>query len=311
MVSHASRRVLVAGGVGIDTIVRVPSLPLAMADSIHVPAVMDYVAHTGNGVALGLQALGHRPILTDFVGNDPQADLIHARYRERGLAFDYLVHDSGTRRSVNLVSPDGRRLSLYDGRHPDDLRMPRDFYLPRMREAEHVHLSIVPWARYLFDDARSLGLPVSTDLHDWDGRSPYHVDFAYRSDIVFFSSAALGEEAFDAMHGIMNNGRARVVVATAGAGGAYALQRGDTTIHHTPATDLGLPVVDSNGAGDAFSSAFLHAWFGGAPLETCMRAAAIGGAYACAHPGTAERSLTLTELNRYLGWEEENAGNED
>ena len=301
MVNPVARRVRVGGGVGIDTIVRVPSLPLAMADSIHVPAVQDYVAHTGNGVALGLQALGHRPVLMDFVGNDPQADLIHARYRERGLAFDYLVHDSGTRRSVNLVSPDGRRLSLYDGRHPDDLRMPRHFYLPRMREAEHVHVSIVPWARYLFDDAESLGIPVSTDLHDWDGRSPFHVGFAHRSDIVFLSSAALGEDVFAAMRGIADNGRARLVIATAGAGGAYALQRGDTTIHHTPAAHLGLPVVDSNGAGDAFSSAFLHAWFAGAPLDTCMRAAAIGGAYACAHAGTAERSLTSMELNRYLG----------
>lgn len=60
MVSAGGRRVLVAGGVGIDTIVRVPSLPLAIADSIHVPAVMDYVAHTGNGVALGSRAARSR-----------------------------------------------------------------------------------------------------------------------------------------------------------------------------------------------------------------------------------------------------------
>ncbi len=41
MVRAHPRRVLVAGGVGIDTIVHVPSLPLAMADSIHVPQVVD------------------------------------------------------------------------------------------------------------------------------------------------------------------------------------------------------------------------------------------------------------------------------
>lgn len=111
MVGTQGRRVLVAGSVGIDTIVHVPALPLAMADSIHVRAVRDYVAHTGNGVALGLLALGHRPVLIDFVGRDPQAELIHARYRGRTLEFNYLVHESGTWRSVNLVAPDGRRLS--------------------------------------------------------------------------------------------------------------------------------------------------------------------------------------------------------
>ena len=291
---------LVAGGVGIDTIVRVPSLPLAMADSIHVPPVIDYVAHTGNGVALGLLALGHRPLLLDYIGEDPQAELVLARYRERGLEFDYLVHESGTRRSVNLVGPDGRRLSLYDGRHPDTLRMPRAFYLPRMREAEHVHLSIVPWARELFDDAQALGLPVSTDLHDWDGRNPYYHDFAWRSDLVFLSSAVLGEGVFEVMRAILREGRAQVVVATAGAQGSYALERGSIEVRHTAAARLDLPVVDSNGAGDAFSSAFLHAWCAGQPTDACMRAGAVSGAFACAFHGTAERSLTQAELARYL-----------
>ncbi len=299
MVSASSRRVLVAGGVGIDTIVRVPSLPLAQRDSIHVPPVADYVAHTGNGVALGLLALGHRPLLIDFIGEDPQAELVHARYRERGMDFDYLVHPSGTRRSVNLVEPGGRRLSLYDGRHPDTLRMPRDFYLPRLRGAEHVHLSIMPWAAELFDDAAALGLPVSTDLHDWDGENPYYHPFAWRSDLVFLSAAALGEGVFDAMRAILGAGRAQVVVATDGAAGSYALARDDGTIRHTPCAHPGGPVVDSNGAGDAFSSAFLHAWFEGAPLDVCMRTGAIGGAFACRFHGTAERSLGLEELARY------------
>jgi sugar/nucleoside kinase (ribokinase family) len=299
VVSPAAKRVLVAGGVGIDTIVHVPALPLAMLDSIHVPPVTDYVAHTGNGVALGLQALGHRPLLIDFIGADPQAKLIHARYRERDLAFDYLLHDSGTRRSVNLVAPDGRRLSLYDGRHPIDLRMPRDFYLPRLREAEHVHLSIVPWARELYDDALALGLPVSTDLHDWDGSNPYYHDFARRSDLVFLSAAVLGDGVFEAMRAILREGRARVVVATGGANGSWSLERGGETVWHTACARLGLPVVDSNGAGDAFASSFLHAWFEGLPLDECMRTGAIGGAFACAWHGTAERSLTPDELARY------------
>jgi sugar/nucleoside kinase (ribokinase family) len=296
MVSVSRRRVLVAGGVGIDTIVRVPSLPLAAADSIHVPAVVDYVAHTGNGVALGLLALGHRPVLVDFIGKDPQAELILARYRERGLEFDYLVHESGTRRSVNLVEPGGRRLSLYDGRHPDTLRMPREFYLPHMRQAEHVHLSIVPWASDLYDDAQALGLPVSTDLHDWDGRNPYYHPFAYRSDMVFLSAAVLGDGVFETMRAIMREGRARVVVATAGAGGSYSIVRGEETIRHTACARLDAPAVDSNGAGDAFSSAFLHAWFEGGSVEACMQTRAISGAFACQFHGTAERCLSLDEL---------------
>ena len=178
--------------------------------------------------------------------------------------------------------------------------MPRAFYLPRMREAEHVHLSIVPWTRELFDDAQALGLPVSTDLHDWDGRTPYYHDFAWRSDLVFLSSAVLGEGVFEVMRAILREGRAQVVVATAGAQGSYALERGSIEVRHTAAARLDLPVVDSNGAGDAFSSAFLHAWCAGQPIDACMRAGAVSGAFACAFHGTAERSLTQAELALYL-----------
>lgn len=292
--------VLVVGGVGIDTIVRVPALPLAQADSIHVGPVRDYVAHTGNGVALGLHALGHHARLIDFIGADPQAELILARYRERGLDFRYLVHDSGTRRSVNLVDPGGRRLSLYDGRHPDDLAMPRDFYLPHLRQARHVHLTIMPWARALYDDAQALGLKVSTDLHDWDGERAYYHDFARRSDLVFLSTAALQGRHEQVMRQILREGRAEAVVAMAGGQGAFLLTRADQQLRHTSCADLRRPIVDSNGAGDAFVAGFLHGYFEGRAPHACMQLGAICGAYACSVHGTAEQSPGLETLAQYV-----------
>lgn len=290
---------LVVGGVGVDTIVHVPALPLAMADSIAVGPVRDYVAHTGNGVALAALALGHKVRLIDFIGADRQAELILARYQERQLDFSYLVHPSGTRRSVNLVDPGGRRLSLYDGRHPDSLRMPSEFYLPFLRPARHVHLSIMPWARELYDDAQALGTPVSTDLHDWDGRNSYYHDFAYRSDLVFLSTAALAGRHAEVMRDILANGHAQAVIAMAGDQGAYLMARADGELQHIGCADLGRKIVDSNGAGDAFVAAFLDGYFAQRPLAECMRAGAISGAFACSIDGTAEQFLTRDELAQY------------
>ena len=291
---------VVFGGVGIDTIVRVPALPLPMADSIHVPAVRDFVAHTGNGVALGSHALGRVTKLADFIGDDPQAALIHARYRERGLDFTYLIHESGTRRSVNLVDAAGRRLSLYDGRHPDQLRMPREVYLPLLERTRHAHFSIVPWARDLYDDAHALGVTVSTDLHDYDGVNPYYDDFALRSDVVFMSTAAMGKRFEDVMRRILTNGRAEVVVATSGDQGSYCMTRAQQMLVHEPCARLGAPIIDSNGAGDAFSSAFLAGYSENLPLAQCMRMGAIAGEYACGFDGTAESFLNRTQMDRLL-----------
>lgn len=291
---------VVFGGVGIDTIVRVPALPLAMADSIHVPAVRDYVAHTGNGVALASHALGRATRLVDFIGDDPQAELIHARYRERGLAFDYLIHASGTRRSVNLVDPDGRRVSLYDGRHPDQLRMERAYYLPLLERATHAHFSIMPWAAHLYDDAQALGVRVSTDLHDWDGKKPYYHPFAYRSDIVFMSTAAMGGRHEEVMREIFARGRAQIVVATAGATGSYFMTRDEQVSRHVRVAGMGRPVIDSNGAGDAFAAAFLAGYAQERPIMECMHMGAIAGEFACSMEGTAEGFLTREQLRELM-----------
>ncbi|NYI04181.1 carbohydrate kinase family protein [Allostreptomyces psammosilenae] len=290
--------VLVVGGTGVDTIVRVDTLPLPFQDSIGVPPIQDYVAHTGNGVALGMLTLGLRTKFIDFLGDDPQGEQILAAYARRGLDFSHLPAPAGTPRAVNLVDAEGRRLSLYDGRHPADLLMPRDFYLPFLQRARHVHLSIINHTRALWDDIERLGVSTSTDLHDWDGRNPYHLQWALRADVVFLSASALrggadGDRHEEAMRAILTEGRARVVVATAGAEGCFVLTREeleerDGAVRHFPAVPPApdRPVVDSNGAGDAFVCGFLTSFLAGRPVPECVLAGSVSGAFACGSAGT-------------------------
>ena len=288
--------ILVVGGAGIDTIVRVPDLHLPAVDSLHVPPILDYVAHTGNGVAQGCHALGLRCKFIDFIGDDAQGAAILQRYKDIKLDFSHLVEPSGTRRSVNLLDPQGRRLSLYDGRHAEDLRMPQNFYLPYLGPARHAHFSIMAWVAHLYDDALASGTTVSTDLHDWDGVNPHHRMFALRSDLVFLSTAALGDRRDGVMRDIIAEGRAQAVIAMAGGAGAYLLERGKDDVRHFPCAELGLPVLDTNGAGDSFVAAFLQAWLAKETLDTAMRHGAIAGAFACAHHGTHERFVSKTEM---------------
>ncbi|MDH6123378.1 hypothetical protein [Kitasatospora sp. GP82] len=88
--------ILVVGGAGVDTVLRVERLEIPDADSVGVAPVRDYVAHTGNGVALGCHHLGLRTRFIDFLGEDPQAELILAEYARHGLAFSHLVSPAGT-----------------------------------------------------------------------------------------------------------------------------------------------------------------------------------------------------------------------
>jgi sugar/nucleoside kinase (ribokinase family) len=306
--------VLVVGGAGVDTIVRVPELPLPVnpatggsgarhPDSIGVEPITEYVAHTGTGVALGCHALGLATTFVDYIGDDHAGELIRRRYAAVGLDFRWLTSPAGTRRAVNLVAPSGERLSLYDGRDTEDLRMPRSHYVSLLHKARHVHVSIMPFARFMLDDIADAGVPMSTDLHDWDGRNDYHREFAYRADLVFLSTASIGDRFAEVMRDILHNGRASLVVGTAGVAGAWLLTReADDEPRLFPSVRSRWPTVDTNGAGDAFVTGFLAGRLGGRELDDCLRLGAIAGAYACSTPGThtgfLDADTLFTELDR-------------
>lgn len=282
----AAHDVLVVGGSGVDTIVRVDSLPVPLADSVGVGPIHEWPGHTGGNVALGCRALGLKVKFLDYIGDDWIGGLVRDRLTAGGVDFETLVSETGTRRAVNLVEKTGRRMSFHDARDPEHLRMPREFYLPHLERARHAHLSITNFTRFLYDDIEALGVPVSTDLHDWDGLSDYHRDFALRSDLVFLSAVGAGERIASVMREILREGRAEAVVATAGAGGSYVMSRdGSRTPRPVPATMPPAPVVDSNGAGDAYVCGFLYGRLAGRDLEACARLGAVAGAHACTGEG--------------------------
>ncbi|MFF8352401.1 PfkB family carbohydrate kinase [Streptomyces chartreusis] len=289
--------VLVLGGAGVDTIVYVPELPLPYADSYMIDSgIRTRAGQTGDFVALGLTALGLRVHHLDMLGDDPEGDLVRALHAEKGIALTATPQPAGTKRAVNLVSPDGRRLSLYDTSrgHADD-RFPEATVTALAGASRHVHVAITQPCAHALPLLRESGATLSTDLHDWDGENPYHEPFAQAADVVFLSATALADPE-RTMRRIADRGRAEVVVATAGAKGAYVLA--DDELTRLPAATPPAPVVDSNGAGDAFAAAFLYAWLN---RETPARSALYGtiaGAHACTIPSTEANAIGLDELLR-------------
>jgi sugar/nucleoside kinase (ribokinase family) len=287
--------VLVLGGAGVDTIVYVPRLPLPYADSYMIEqGIRTRAGQTGDFVALGLDALGLRVHHLDMLGDDPEGDLVRALHSEKGIAFTAVPHPAGTKRAVNLVGPDGRRLSLYDvSRTQGEDRLPEDTVRALAGASRHVHVTITQPCADSLPLLRESGATLSTDLHDWDGENPYHEPFAHTADVVFLSATALSDPE-RTMRRIADRGRAEVVVATAGAKGAYLLA--DDELTHVPPATPPAPVTDSNGAGDAFAAAFLYGWLN---RETPRRSALYGtiaGAHACTVPSTETSVISRPQL---------------
>ncbi|MFG2791677.1 PfkB family carbohydrate kinase [Streptomyces sp. NPDC048419] len=287
--------VLVLGGAGVDTIVYVPQLPLPYADSYMIEqGIRTRAGQTGDFVALGLGALGLRVHHLDMLGDDPEGGLVRALHREKGIALTAIPQPVGTKRAVNLVSPDGRRLSLYDAsRTLIEDRFPDDTVRTLAAASRHVHVTITQPCADTLPLLRETGATVSTDLHDWDGENPYHEPFAHAADVVFLSTTALSDPE-RTMRRIADRGRVEVVVATAGAKGAYLLA--DDELTHIPPAAPPAPILDSNGAGDAFAAAFLHGWLN---RETPRRSALYGtiaGAHACTVASTETEPIGRDDL---------------
>ncbi|TWV30604.1 adenosine kinase [Streptomyces misionensis] len=287
--------VLVLGGAGVDTVVHVPELPLPYADSYMVrPGIVTRAGQSGDFVALGVRALGLRTHHIDLVGADPEGDLVRALHREWDIPLTAVPSAAGTKRAVNLVGPDGRRLSLYDDTRAEESdRLPEDTLRTLAAASRHAHVVITHPCAHALPVLREAGPTISTDLHDWDGANPYHEPFALGADLVFLSTTALADHE-RTMRDIAARGRARIVVATAGAEGTYLLVDGDLT--HVPAVAPPAPVVDSNGAGDAFAAAFLMGWLDGAGPLRCARYGTVAGAHACTVPSTRAEAIGRDEL---------------
>ena len=268
--------VLALGGVGVDTIIRVAELPVPFADTVHVPPMVRYVGHSGSGWALGLHALGVHTHLVDLVGDDPEGLLARERFASAGLPFTGVVVPEGTKRSVNLVADDGRRMSFHDGRGQALPAAQVDCHRSLLGTARHAHVTINDWTRPALREAVASGHSVSTDLNDWDGVNPYHEEFAFAADQVFLSAVGVTE-------------RLPEVVG-----------RGGSSVDVPAAALLGRPAVDSNGAGDAFGAAFLAAWLSGADPVECARWGVVAGAWACATPGTNADPIDLPTLRSLL-----------
>ncbi|MEV4340929.1 PfkB family carbohydrate kinase [Streptomyces sp. NPDC049590] len=220
----------------------------------------------------------------------------HPLHDEHGISLTALPQPAGTKRAVNLVGPDGRRLSLYDTTRarPGD-RFPEAALRTLAAASRHVHVTITQPCAHALPVLRETCVPLSTDLHAWDGENPYHEAFAHAADVVFLSAAALADPE-RTMRRIEERGRASTVVATAGTDGAFLLADGVLT--RVPAADPPAPVVDSNGAGDAFAAAFLYGRLAGEPPGRCARYGAVAGAHARTVPADRADATGREELLR-------------
>ena len=276
-------RVLVAGPVSWNRVVRLDVLPAPRPHTVFARDHLDTLGGTSAGKALNLAALGASVTLSTVLGLDAEGDLARAALLHERI--DVLAEHApeGTEQHLNLMDDRGGRVSVY-------LRLPaappvvvhEEERQRALRACDAAVVDLSEASRPLLGRARAAGRPVWCDVHDYDGTSSFHRDWVDAADVLFLNDDGM-DDPLPFMRSQVAAGTS-TVVCTRGAQGAVVVTATDEL--HVPAQPVE-DVVDTNGAGDAFFSGFLVATLTGATVQQAAEAGHRQAAACLRSPGLA------------------------
>lgn len=283
-----TKPILILGGASLDTIIHLPALPTPEPQTIWPTASYRALGSTGAGKSLNLAALGQPVVFHTLLGRDPEGQQIRAALGHPGICLLTEQTDAPTEQHVNLMSADGKRISLFIQPPPEPEQVDWTQAQRAVEDCTLAVVNILGYTRSALPWLKAAGTPIWTDLHDYDGHNSYHEPFIDAARAIFLSSDNLSDYR-TTMEGLIARGK-EFVVCTHGSEGATLLTGEGQWLEQPVVSVSGL--VDTNGAGDAFFSGFLHRYLQGADLTDCLRAGAIAGALC-----VTSRELASPDLN--------------
>jgi sugar/nucleoside kinase (ribokinase family) len=266
--------------------IQVDAFPEPVPGGIVPPGWHETVGSSGAGKALNLGRLGVEVTLHCLLGTDEAGVRVRAALETAGVTVDAVDDPTGTARHVNLMDPDGRRMSFMLHTGDRTARFDPDHITTVVAAADEVLVAIADQARDVLPIARRLGRRTWTDLHGTDGERAWERDF-WSADRVFFSGERLPDpQPF--MRRLHETGR-ELIVCTLGAEGAIAVTA-DGRWLEIPAERVET-VVDTNGAGDAFLAGTVYGELLGLPVERSLRIGARVAALAIQSPDLAPAAI--------------------
>jgi sugar/nucleoside kinase (ribokinase family) len=274
---------LILGGVAWNTMVSVSRFPDPRPHTVFATGTHEAVGSSGAGKALNLASLGVDVTLWALVGRDEPGDRIRATMADAGVEFIPQWDPEGTARHINLMEPDGERISIFANAGSFDIDIDTEQIRDEVDRADVISVTILNHCRAFLPLVARSTAPIWVDIHDYDGVNPYHRDFIDAADHLMMSSIAMANWRTFAEDRIADG--TRVVLCTHGSRGASGIARDHGWVD-VPAAKAS-HVVDTNGAGDAFFAGFVTSWMSNNDLERAMTSGAVHAARAVASPDLA------------------------
>lgn len=254
--------VCVIGDVSFNTIIHLNDFPQSNG-TFFAQDTYQSIGSSAAGKAINLSLLGHEVTLISRLGADEYQEKIISFFHQFNINTQWIMDSSKTMTHTNIMTKDGKRTSIFT----QMLDGPKENYfsalLEKLKDYDHIFLelsaSFQPYVSFL------KSYPIWVDLHDYDGKNPFMDPYLSVADFVAFSL-----ENPDDLTPILTKVGSTPVLFTEGKEGA-TYKKEDKLVHTESLT--GARIVDTNGAGDAFISAFYTYYHEGYNIEEAMNKA--------------------------------------
>lgn len=265
-----NKHVLVVAGVAWNTMVYVDAFPQPVEQSIFAERFHETVGSSGAGKSLNLGRL----LPTTFfglIGEDAYGQSVQEYFANQPVTFIHQPDPAGTKRHVNLMTPDGKRISIHVNHGTHDLAVDWQGVEKALETAVLITITGYNYTRPLLPIATKIKKPIWIDIHDYDGRNPHWDEFIEAATVIQLSSTNFPTYR-QWMEQMVERGK-EAIICTHGVDGATLLsaETGWLEVEAMPSNN----VVDGNGAGDSFSAGVVYGRLSGKDWLTSLRYGAL------------------------------------
>lgn len=293
--THPECGFLVVGDLLVDIVSDIPHLPARGTDTPSLTRLTG--GGSGANVTAWIASLGHSTTLIARVGDDTLGRDAVTALASAGVSTRVTIDSTcATGTCIVLVTPDGERTMIPDAGASASLSVV-DIPESIVASARHLHLSgyslLHPGSRAAalaaIALARRHGIPLSVDASSaaplTDAGPAAFLDWITPCDVLFanLDEARVLTGSSDPRQAAQSlAAHCTVAIVKCGADGVSVATSADQVVQH-PAVPTN--VVDSTGAGDAFTAGFLTSWSSHADLTRALDDATIVAARAVARVG--------------------------
>lgn len=294
---------LVAGIVQVETIVKVPELPLPYRKLNSGPdTIFTSIGGDAYNTSIALQWLGDKVDFVSLVGNNQNFEVIATANEEITLSTEHVLPVlDATPTAVILYAADGTQQIHEDIKDIRDAVYDIDLFTREVEASDVVVVANANFCRPLLKLAKEKNKPIAVNIRSLNERNkPYIMDFLEAADIIYMSDDDIEDnvDRFDYVREIAKEFAPEILVLGCGAQGAILYQKKDDSVirYKTVKTN---EIVNSVGAGNALFSCFLHYYYKTGDAREAIKNAQLFASYKIGYVGTSIGFMTEDQIEQW------------